>query len=53
MPVQTTCPEAAYLTKDNIVHPGSATQVSAAEARARSELSQKIGLTVTGGAIKR
>lgn len=50
--VQTTCPEAAYLSKDNIVLPLSTTQVAAAEARARAELTQKFGVTITGGSIR-
>lgn len=53
MPVDTSCPEAAYLTKDNIVHPGSVAQVAAAEVRARSEMTQKLGVAVTGGSIRK
>lgn len=58
--VATYCPEAAYLTKDNIVHPqsnrGAAgdAHVAAAEATARIEMAQRRGVSsVTGGAIKK
>lgn len=52
--VERCSPEVAYLTKPNIVHPGTAAQVSALEVIARAELStRKGGTTVTGGSIKR
>jgi hypothetical protein len=54
--VERCSPEAAYLTKPNIVHPGSATQVAALEVQARAELSTRVGVngsSVTGGSIKR
>ena len=60
MDVETHCPEAAYLTKPNIVHPqsnrGTAgdAHVAAAEAIARAEIAQRHnGVAVTGGAIKK
>lgn len=59
MSVETFNPDCTYLTKTNIVHPqsnrGSAgdTQVAAAEAAARAELTTRHGVTVTGGAIKK
>jgi hypothetical protein len=54
MSVETATPATAYLTKTNIVHPGSATQVTADETAARAELaSRKNVASVTGGAIKR
>lgn len=54
-------PSAAYLTQPNIIHPeserGSADgelRVAAAEARARTELAGRLGVTsVTGGSIQR
>lgn len=48
-------PDTAYLTKNNIVHPRSgdaAAVVTDAEARARVELSTRLGVTVTGGSIQ-
>ncbi len=57
MPVDTRTADHAYFTKSNIVHPGTAAEVAAAEARARTELgvdhSANAAATVTGGAIKR
>lgn len=53
MSLDTYTAEAAYLTKTNIVHPGSAAQVTAAEAAARTEIAARKGLTVSGGSIKR
>lgn len=54
MPIETCSPDAAYLTKTNIVHPGTAAQVTAAETKARADIAEKNnGVTVTGGAIKR
>lgn len=52
MDVEHCNPEAAYLTKNNIVHPGTA-PVAVLEATARAELSQRKSFTVTGGSIKR
>lgn len=52
MSVDTFTADTAYLTKPNIIHPGSAGQKTAAEAAARVELSARRGLTVTGGTIK-
>jgi hypothetical protein len=40
-----------YLTKGNIQHPGSSAQATAAATAARTELSQRTGLTVTGGTV--
>lgn len=52
MPADPTCPEVVYLTRGNIVLPDvSTTQHAAAEARARSELGQKFGITASGGSI--
>lgn len=55
MSLHTFSPEANYLTRDNIVHPRSsnAAVVAADEARARTEISQRTGLTVSGGSIKK
>lgn len=54
MSIENCSPEAAYLTKTNIVHPGSATQVTAAEAKARADIADKRnGVVITGGLIKR
>lgn len=53
MSVDTFTPATAYLTKPNIVHPGSAAQVTAIEDAARVELSTRRGVSVTGGTIKR
>lgn len=56
---ETVSPQAAYLTKDNIVHPqsnrGTAgdAAVAADEARARAELQARTGLTISGGNIKK
>jgi hypothetical protein len=60
MPVDNTTPDTAYLTKPNIVHPRSEAkdavgllEVTAAEARARATMTERIGVTVSGGSIKR
>jgi hypothetical protein len=54
--VERSSPEAAYLTKPNIVHPqsGNAAVVAAAEAAGRADIAlRKGGVAVTGGAIKK
>lgn len=54
-----TSPAAAYLTSPNIVHPQSErgapgeTQVLAAEAAARTDITARFGITASAGAIKR
>jgi hypothetical protein len=54
MSIENCSPDAAYLTKNNIVHPGSAAQVTAAEAKARADIAERRnGVAVTGGSIKR
>jgi hypothetical protein len=54
MDVERCSPEAAYLTKPNIVAPVTAAQATAMEAAARLEIAQRKGsVTVTGGTIKR
>lgn len=50
--IATTSPEATYATKPNIMHPGSSTDVTAANAKANADLSARLGVTVTGAAIK-
>lgn len=52
--VAKSCPEAALLTKPNIIHPSTVAAVVAAdEARARLEIAQRLSVTsVTGGSIK-
>lgn len=47
-------PATAYLTKDNIIHPRSdnADVVAADEEAARTELSERLGVTVTDGSIQ-
>lgn len=52
MSVESFTAASAYLTKANIIHPGSAAQKTTAEGEARAELSARRGLTVTGGTIK-
>jgi hypothetical protein len=53
MSIVTTTPEACYLTKQNIQHPGTSTQATAAEATARLEIAARLGITtVSGGTIK-
>ena len=52
MSLPTTSPDCVYLVKDNIAHPGSAAQATAAAVAARAELAQRLGLTVSGGTIK-
>jgi hypothetical protein len=55
MSVSTTCPEAAYLTKPNIVVPEylSPEAIAAAEDRARVEIGERRGdTTVSGGIIE-
>lgn len=58
--VDTSCPEAAYLTKGNIVHPMSAFPalaagvIATAEAKARLAMADRNGgVAVTGGSIKK
>jgi hypothetical protein len=54
MSVETVSPAATYLTKTNIVYPGSAAQATADEAAARAEIAARKNVaSVTGGAIKR
>ena len=60
MSVHSFSPEANYLSRNNIVHPASnlpGTQgdavVAAAETAARAEASQRLGVTVSGGAIRK
>lgn len=57
MSVESISPEAAYLTKNNIVHTGTAAEVAAAEAKARADLQALYGknapAVVSGGTIKR
>lgn len=53
MDVEICSPEAAYLTKVNIVHPGTAAQVTALETAARTELGTRKNASVSGGSIKR
>lgn len=57
MSIETISAEAAYLTKPNIVYPGTAAEAAAAEAKARADLQALHGknaaVTVSGGAIKR
>lgn len=49
-----TSPEVVYLSRDNIVHPGSAAQATAAEAAARLDLASRLTVaSVSGGSIKR
>lgn len=49
-------PEAVYLTKGNIAHPGTAAEVTAAEVKARADIATQLGpngtaATVTAGKI--
>lgn len=55
MSIENTCPEATYLTKPNIAIAVtvSDTVKTAMEARARSEMGIRYGVTVTGGSITR
>lgn len=59
MSKETFSPEAAYLTSPNIVHPQSIrgtpgdAYVTADEGRARSELTARRGVNVTGGTIRK
>ncbi len=54
MSIETVSPEATYLTKSNIHHPGTATQATAAEVKGRADISAVIGVTsITGGTVKR
>lgn len=50
--IATSSPEATYATKPNIAHPGTAAQVTAANAAANAEIGTRLGLTVSGAAIK-
>jgi hypothetical protein len=62
---QSHSPEAAYLTKPNVVHPesthpaGSAletqgnTKITAAEAAGRQHMADRTGATISGGSIKK
>jgi hypothetical protein len=52
---ETTCPEANYLTRDNIVVPAHypAALVTEMETRARAEIGARNGTTVTSGSIKK
>lgn len=43
MAVESVSPEAAYATKDNIVHPGSPEQAAAAAEKAQADLTEAIG----------
>lgn len=60
MTVSTFSPEANYLTRTNIVHPasnagtaaGDAT-IAAAEVAARADSTARLGVTVSGGTIKK
>lgn len=57
MGIETTSAEACYFSKGNVMHPGSAADVAAAEAKARIDIaalhSKHAAAAVTGGAIKR
>lgn len=52
---ETTCPEANYLTRDNIVVPVHLPPalVTEMETRARAEIGARNGTTVTSGSIKK
>jgi hypothetical protein len=52
MAIETHSAESTYITKQNIQHPGTAAQATAAEVLARAELSALKGCTVTAGTIK-
>jgi len=54
--METMSGESAYFTKGNILHPGSATEVAAAEVKARADIAAHHGpngtaAAVTGGKI--
>jgi hypothetical protein len=59
MSVETMSAEAAYLSKSNIVRPDhpdatkAAADATAAEAKARADIGERYGHTITGGSIKR
>lgn len=54
MPIETVSPEATYLTKSNILHPGTAAQATAAEVKGRADISVVLGVTsISGGTVKR
>jgi hypothetical protein len=57
MSALTYSPEANYLSRTNIVHQGGpavpAAEISALEARARTEFAVRTGATLTGGSIKK
>lgn len=54
MTLITSTPDTVYLTKGNIVRPGTQAEATAAEVAARAEIATKVGVSsVTGGTIKR